>query len=115
LNQLGLPESISPTNHDWAPRVGFAWTPTASQKDVIRAGYGIFYTFPDSQLINNTVVTVPFVYNQTIFNTRPPAAPALTFGNFFQGPLQAGLNPNPGQPCSFGLACNLARFAAGPQ
>jgi hypothetical protein len=30
--------------YDFAPRFGFAWTPTANQDLVLRGGYGIFYT-----------------------------------------------------------------------
>jgi len=101
---IGLPPSVSPSDHDWAPRIGVAWSPLGSQKTSIRAGYGIFYTFPDTNLINNTVGTVPFVDNVTLFNERPPAIPARTLGNYFQGQPIASPNPNPGQPCAFGFA-----------
>jgi hypothetical protein len=101
--QLGLPTSVSPAAHgDFAPRFGIAWTPDGAPKTAVRAGYGIFYTFPDTNLINNTVVTVPFVDNVTLFNDRPPAAPTRTIGNFFQGTPIAAANPNPGQPCPWG-------------
>lgn len=101
---IGLPLSVSPSDKmDWAPRVGMAWSPFGSQKNVIRAAYGIFYVFPDTNLINNTVVTVPFVDNITLFNDRPPAAPTRTFADFFQGTPIAAANPNPGQPCPFGF------------
>jgi Carboxypeptidase regulatory-like domain len=102
---LGLPNSISPSDKTaFAPRVGFAWSPDGSQKLAVRSGYGIFYTFPDTNLINNTVVTVPFVDNVTVFNDRPPAVPTRTFANFFEGAPLASPNPNPGQPCAFGYA-----------
>jgi hypothetical protein len=104
-DDLGLPPSVSPSDHrNVAPRVGIAWTPMP--KTVIRSAYGWFLAFPDTNLINNTVVTVPFVLNSQVFNDRPPAAPTRTFSNFFQGAAIASPNPNPGQPCSFGLVLN---------
>ena len=69
----------------------------------VRAGYGIFYTFPDTNLLNNTVVTVPFVDNVTVFNDRTPAVPTRTFADFFKSQPIATPNPNPGQPCAFGF------------
>ncbi|HEY3838766.1 MAG TPA: carboxypeptidase-like regulatory domain-containing protein [Bryobacteraceae bacterium] len=106
-NSLGLPQSIRPTDYlDWAPRVGLAWRPFGSNNWVVRSGYGIFYAYPDTNLENNTVQTVPFVQSEQVFNDRPPTVPSLTFGNFFQGQPIVTANPNPGQVCSFGFAAN---------
>jgi hypothetical protein len=102
-DQLKLPQSITPSDHDWAPRLGLAWKPGSANKDVVRAAYGIYYTFPDSNIINNTVVSVPFTYVQTLNNALPPLTPSMNFGNFFQGTLAPTLNPSPGTPCSYGL------------
>jgi hypothetical protein len=102
-NQVGLPPSVSPSAHyDFAPRLGVSWNPLGWQRTVVRGGYGIFYTFPDTNLINNTVVTIPFVDNVTLFNDRPLAAPTRTIGNYFQGTPIAAANPHPGQPCPWG-------------
>jgi len=103
-NQLNLPQSITPSERDWAPRLGIAWKPRSSARDVVRAGYGIYFTFPDTNIINNTVVSVPFTYVQTILNTLPPLPPGMTFANYFQGPLSPTPNPNQGKPCPFGIA-----------
>ena len=56
--------------------------------------------------MNNTQNVVPFNGTQTVTNTRPPAAPELSFGDYFQGQPMVTTNPNPGQPCSFGFVAN---------
>jgi hypothetical protein len=101
-DQLGLPPSISPSDHrGFAPRVGVAWNPI--RKTVVRSAYGIFFAFPDTNLVNNTVVTIPFVVNSQIFDDRAPAVPTRTLEDFFQGAPIVNANPNPGQPCPFGM------------
>jgi hypothetical protein len=105
-SSLGLPKSISPTEkHDIAPRFGFAYAP--GKRDwVFRGAYGLFYLFPDGNLINNSTQSVPFVANQSVVNTLGSAGPQLSIGNFFgNSPIASG-NQNPGQPCSFGFVAN---------
>jgi hypothetical protein len=103
---IGLPDSIQPTQKNWAPRVGIAWRPFGGTKFVVRSAFGIFYTFPDSNTINNTVATIPFIAASTVFNDSPPVSPSRTWGDFFLGQPNVAPNPNPGKPCSFGLALN---------
>jgi hypothetical protein len=45
---------------DFEPRVGLAWDPTGSGKTSIRASYGLFYDFANSQIWFNTTVAPPF-------------------------------------------------------
>jgi hypothetical protein len=117
-NSLGLPQSLRPTDYkDFAPRLGLAWRPFGSDKWVVRSGYGIFYAYPDTNLVNNTVQTVPFNQTETVFNDRPPAVPSLTFANFFEGQPIVTANPNPGKPCPFGfvaLSCSSPGTTGGP-
>ncbi|HEX4230415.1 MAG TPA: carboxypeptidase regulatory-like domain-containing protein [Bryobacteraceae bacterium] len=44
---------------DFAPRAGFAWNIGGDQKTVIRAAYGIFYSFPEGLLYQRTDATQP--------------------------------------------------------
>jgi hypothetical protein len=99
---LGLPDSIHGTDVNWGPRAGIAWRPFGRSDWVLRSAYGIFYVFPDSNTINNTVATVPFIAIQTVFNDRPPAIASRNWGDFFLGQPLVSANPNPGKPCSFG-------------
>ena len=102
-NSLGLPNSIQPAGGGFAPRIGFAWRPFGSSKWAIRSAYGIFYVFPDDNLINNTEGSVPFIASQTVINDIPPASPSRTFGNFFLGQPVVVANAT-GQVCPFGFA-----------
>ncbi len=108
-SQAGLPQSISPADHlDFGPRVGIAWSPFGASTFVVRTGYGIYFAYPDTNLMNHTVVTVPLSDNQTVFNDRPPAVPTRTFGDFYLGQPIATANTS-GQPCPWGpvlLSCD---------
>jgi hypothetical protein len=99
---VGLPNSIQPTSGGPAPRIGIAWRPFGSNNWAIRSAYGIFWVFPDDNLINNTIGTVPFIASQTVINDPAGStAPSRTFGNYFLG--QPVTSPNTtGAVCSFG-------------
>ena len=72
-------------NFNWAPRVGFAWRPTASDKFVVRAGYGMFFDFPDFNIFhygfNNPVQgESQFVYLTSNATPTTTTATAFTAG-----------------------------------
>lgn len=106
-NSVGLPDSIRPSDkHNVVPRVGFAWNPNGG-KWVVRAGYGIFFGYPDDNNINNTQNSVPFIASQTVTNSgSTTSAPPLNWNNMFGNTPIVAANPNPGQACSFGFAAN---------
>ena len=64
--QAGYPEGLAfADKNNLAPRVGVAFAP-GSGKNVLRAGYGIFYSYSDMNLWCNQVHNVPLVFPQII-------------------------------------------------
>ena len=64
--QAGYPEGLAFADKDnLAPRLGLAFAP-GSGKNVLRAGYGIFYSYSDMNLWCNQVHNVPLVFPQII-------------------------------------------------
>jgi hypothetical protein len=61
---LGVIETGEPSfrgNTNWAPRVGFAWSPGSSGQTVVRGGYSIAYDFLYMQATLNQRFLPPFI------------------------------------------------------
>lgn len=81
----GLPISVRPPDRkDWAPRLGLAWRPFGSSKSVVRAGYGIFYEFADTNFPNSYAKVPPFVFNEDL-SISQTGAPTRFLTNPFLG------------------------------
>jgi Carboxypeptidase regulatory-like domain/TonB-dependent Receptor Plug Domain len=72
----GIPRSTY--HHDWnnfGPRVGFAWDPMGNGKMSVRAGFGMFYDIPVSELTLQFLTAPPFGVQPNLFSiadiTRP--------------------------------------------
>ncbi len=64
--QTGYPEGLAfPDKNNLAPRLGLVFAP-GSGKNVLRAGWGIFYSYSDMNLWCNQVHNVPLVFPQII-------------------------------------------------
>jgi hypothetical protein len=85
----GVPRAgLRPDRNNFAPRIGFAWSP--DQRLTLRAGYGMFF---DSGMF---VVNSSFYFNPPLFNTRvffPTATSLLSLSDPF--PSRGGITPPP--------------------
>jgi hypothetical protein len=52
---LGVVEGIPRDYNNFAPRVGFAWSPWGNDKTVVRGGFGLFYDHPLLAIAFNSV------------------------------------------------------------
>jgi hypothetical protein len=66
-NDPGVPRgTVATDRNDFAPRVGLAYDVFGNGKTAIRAGWGMFYSAPFSNL---TAVGQPFIVDLTVFGT----------------------------------------------
>jgi hypothetical protein len=76
----GIESSVFNRNwKDFAPRVGFAFDVTGDHKTIVRAGYGIFYSFPEGLLYQRTDAMQPTDLYLSIPNPQSFDNPYLGF------------------------------------
>ncbi len=94
----GLPQSIHRTGPGvLAPRLGLDYRVNGSDKTVVRAAYGLFPIYFDSNMSLQWVKAPPFEIIQTVNNTTTPS---FNFQNPFNGQPLVAANPTPGAVCA---------------
>src|SRR5436309_8465882 len=82
-----------------APRVGLAWSPFASNRFVVRAGFGLFYNQAAYSITENLALNLPFYFNKSVTLPVDEAVPVYTTSNILLAPNMgsiggSGLNYN---------------------
>ncbi len=87
---------VAPDRNNFAPRIGFSWQPLASNRFVVRGGYGIYYDRANARLYNSqvfnspyytiassivTATTYPQMGNPFVQVPQPSAYPLSTYSN----------------------------------
>ncbi len=122
---LGLQKGIQTDTNNFQPRIGVAWDPTGSGKNVVRASYGIFYDHPLLGLYFLGDASDGSTSGQLAFGGTGGCSGAGNPGNLnaipiFQGlpiNLANGANPcaasiNPAVTAALGYDPNQQRFQA---
>ncbi|MBI4446298.1 MAG: TonB-dependent receptor [Acidobacteria bacterium] len=79
----GLEHPYDPQRLNFAPRVGFAYSPLGNNKTVIRGGYGIFWDVATGYWMGNIMLGPPFL--SALFNLFPAFPDSFGPGKSFGG------------------------------
>jgi hypothetical protein len=97
LKQLNSPFGQLPhTSHNFGPHVGLAWDLHSNGKDVLRAGFGMFYATPvGNSFYQQVQLEKPTLYYSTALTNTAVGVGQLA--NFvYNGPNASPLPPSPG-------------------
>jgi outer membrane receptor protein involved in Fe transport len=113
LLAAGLDTSVLPIDkHNFAPRIGMAWSP--GNRLVLRAGYGIFYALTPSALTARAFFQNGITAQTRTFDGNSSLASLIpTYPNNFCGPPDpSGLPPNCAPPAEGAALPTLQLFSA---
>ena len=99
LLAAGIDTSVVPEDSDnIAPRLGFAWTPGASQRTIVRGGYGLFYGRTPAIMIgtahsNNGINVQTITFTGALIPQYPNIYQALPTGASLPKPTIFAFDP----------------------
>lgn len=83
---------VKPDYTDWAPRLGFAWTPSFLHNAALRGGFGVYYGTDNWNELQFSIVGTKYYQVQTL--NGDPTKPTLSMNDMLP-PLSTSLNTDP--------------------